>query len=792
MGDVLRGPLVLPEDLLIIPVAELPDELRQKLGDGGEEYAVTRPLARQPSKLIDAAAAQLIEQFREPQTIVQAVISYSRKNKTDPERVLEDSLPLLRQLLFSGVLLPEGNREVRRIETTYATGSLVGPFRIVRCVQVFDDSELYQARDQEKQFVALKLAREGRIASMQPRLDREVAALQRLSGIASPQLIDHGVIDNRPFLATEWISGIDAVSFSADLRQENDRDELLNLLIEIARAYVTIHSRGVIHGDIHPGNLLVGRNGSVTLIDFGLAQTTGCSLAPLLRGGVSFFMEPEYAREVLNHHNLPPASSEGEQFAVGALLYLLATGQHYMDFTLQEEDMLRQIRDAAPLPFVGRGAEPWPDLEEVLGRALAVVPEARHRDMAHFTKALTAVARPSGRPARPDARSGTRLVSEMLMHVGLDSDLYRAGLPQGPLCSVNFGGSGIAYALHRLACLRDAPHLLATADAWIMKAQAEAELEAAFYNPAMDITDATVGHVSLYHAVPGLHLVKAMIAETNGEAATRDAAARAFLASVDMPCLERDLCLGRSGIVLGSAMLLETLPDADDGLRKAVRDYGEQRLSELWAEAAEFDIVGEGRQWPNIGIAHGWAGLLYATFRWNALTRKTIPADVQERLSQLMDFARPSGRGMTWPWRQTPNDDYLVDMPGWCNGSTGIVHLACIAHRSLGDDTLIELAEAAAWHSWEAGEGPVDLCCGYAGRAYALIEMYRSTNDANWLNRARALAERAVQMAPQLRTADHPRHSLYKGELGLTLLIEDLEQPQTAVMPMFGPEGPSA
>jgi len=64
----------------------------------------------------------------------------------------------------------------------------------------------------------------------------------------------------------------------------------------------------------------------------------------------------------------------------------------------------------------------------------------------------------------------------------------------------------------------------------------------------------------------------------------------------------------------------------------------------------------------------------------------------------------------------------------------------------------------------------------------------RRTYEANWIDQARALAERAVQTATQLRTADHPRHSLYKGELGLALLIADLEQPQTAAMPMFGSE----
>jgi serine/threonine-protein kinase len=779
---------VLPEDLLIIPVEELPDDVRQRLGEGEEDFAVTRPLARQPSKLIDGAAARLLEQFRVPKTIVQAVISYSRGSRNDPERVLEESLPLLRQFLLSGLLLPEGNAEARRIEASFRKGALIGQFRVIRCVQVLDDSELYQARDGQNRFVALKIARDGRFASMQQRIDHEIAALRRLAGAVGPELVDHGAHSSRPFLATTWVSGIDVAAAAVDLRQEGAREELLDLFTQIARAYAVLHARGVTHGDVHPGNLLVGRDGRITLIDFGLAHTVGLSSDDALRGGISFFMEPEYAREILNRQKSPPPTLQGEQFAVGALFYLLATGQHYMDFTLQQQEMLEQISAAVPLPFVDRGVEPWPELEAVLCRALASRPQERYPEMTNFAEALKGVARPKTPASIAHRYHADLLLHEVLTHVGIEGDLYRAGISRAPVSSVNFGGAGIAYALYRLACLRDDPHLLAEADAWIMKTEADAKSDAAFFNAAMDLTEATVGRVSIYHALPGVHLVKAIIAAANGESVARATAAAAFLEAIQPRCLERDLCLGRTGTVLGCALLLETFPNRDDTLRGDVRRCGEQRLVQLWNEAAQFEHMDGGRDWPNLGIAHGWAGLLYVTLCWHAVHGTAVPTEVRERLDQLVESARPDGRGVIWPWRQAPNDDQQASMPGWCNGSAGMVHLACLAHQLLGDDALIQMAEGAAWNTWEAGDGPVDLCCGYAGRAYALLELYRHTNEPSWLARAHMLAERAIAIAPQFRTADHPRHSLYKGELGLALLLADLEQPKTAVMPIFGLE----
>src|SRR5690348_2073940 len=146
MSNVLRGLLVLPDDVLIVPVTDLPSDVRSKLGNTSEEFAITRPLGRESSKLIDLAAVQLIEHFRTPQTVVEAVLSYSRTHEADPETTLEECFPLLWQMLTSGFLLPFGTEGARRIQATYSSGDSAGSYRIIRCVQTLDDTELYQAR----------------------------------------------------------------------------------------------------------------------------------------------------------------------------------------------------------------------------------------------------------------------------------------------------------------------------------------------------------------------------------------------------------------------------------------------------------------------------------------------------------------------------------------------------------------------------------------------------------------------------------------------------------------------
>jgi hypothetical protein len=122
----------------------------------------------------------------------------------------------------------------------------------------------------------------------------------------------------------------------------------------------------------------------------------------------------------------------------------------------------------------------------------------------------------------------------------------------------------------------------------------------------------------------------------------------------------------------------------------------------------------------------------------------------------------------------------------WCNGAAGFVHLWSLAERRLGDESFARRAQMAGWSAYEGAAGPSDLCCGFAGRAYALLGLYKHTGDAVWLARARAIAHVAVT---GVRSRSLRPDSLYKGEIGLALLVVDLERPQHACMPLFEPEG---
>ncbi len=357
--------------------------------------------------------------------------------------------------------------------------------------------------------------------------------------------------------------------------------------------------------------------------------------------------------------------------------------------------------------------------------------------------------------------------------------LFRDGLPEPPRASVTYGGAGIACGLYRIALAREDAALLSLADLWAAKAAA-IEGEDGFYRPDSRLVPEQLGRVTPYHTASGVHAVRAQIAHALGDPGSRREAVGAFLAAAEGSCPNPDLTLGRSGLLLGAALLLEAAGEPPE-----LRALGDRLLAGLWEEIDELPPIGGAPERPNLGMAHGWAGTLYASLRWCRAAGRDLPAGLPARLDELAGRAHPRGRGLIWRWYAESGAD-VGTMAGWCNGSAGFVFLWTLAAATFGDPRYGRLAEGAAWNAWEAPDAHGTLCCGLAGRAYALLNLHRHGGGGEWLARARELADRAA--AAIERTAEAP-DSLFKGAVGVAVLAADLARPEDAVFPFFEEEG---
>lgn len=775
----VTGPLVLRSDVVLLPVADLAADVREKFESDEGDYTISRMHGRMPSQIIDSETAALLQLFREPRTIVEAVIENSRVLKKDPESWLDELLPHIGIFLHNRVLVPADEPEQNEIRQLIENGAKVGEWEVLRCVSLIEDSEIYRVRrvaDNDTDG-ALKIAR-SKIDRERSWCGNEESVLRHLGGRVGPRLLDTGSHEERPYLVIEWIDGVEA-SVAGAMRR-HDRVALLEIATSIAGAYADLHDTGVIHSDVHPRNVLIDSRGRANIIDFGWSRIDdGTPLHQAPRAGMYYFFEPEFlagSREGLSL----PSSRAGEQYALAALLYLMTSGVHYLDFRYEKDEMARQVETAPPLPFDARGLAPWPELEQILLRALSKDPAQRFgsmREMADALRVAHAAAEAQSLATAIEPHAAALLEAE-IANFSRGGELFATGYPKAPKASVNFGAAGAAFGLLRIAEVKSDPKLLALAEVWATRAMLFVGNPEGWYDEDGQLSKDILGTIAPFHTAAGLYATRAFLARARGDAFGQRQWLQTFISASLEPIEEIDLTLGRCGTMLFAAMLLDVSRDLPANELARLVDLGDTTLRDVWAKLDARPPIAEAAG-DYLGIAHGWSGYLYATLRWCRAAGTPLPENVAGRLDELANARIEKGRGALWP--RTAGSGLSDRMPGWCNGSAGFVFLWTLAHDLLRNDAYLRLAELAAWNTWEEPVATGDLCCGSAGRAYSLLNLYRHTGEREWLGRAKMLANHAATTLESSLC----RHALWKGDLGIAVLIADLESPETAAMPLF-------
>ncbi len=148
---------------------------------------------------------------------------------------------------------------------------------------------------------------------------------------------------------------------------------LLRYFVQICNAIEYAHSRGVLHCDLKPANILLGEFGDVLVVDWGLAQSQRDPL--WLRGGTFGYMAPEQ-----RDPNVPRLDIRVDVFSLGSILYELLCGERAFPTASGEEPGTTlggrpNVMYEPPVPPSQRaaaGTEVPPELEEVCLRALAL------------------------------------------------------------------------------------------------------------------------------------------------------------------------------------------------------------------------------------------------------------------------------------------------------------------------------------------------------------------------------------------------------------------------------------
>src|SRR5213593_1597459 len=235
-----------------------------------------------------------------------------------------------------------------------------------------------------RRYVALKLlSRAGRSTDAQERLLREARAAGALQHPNIVTIYDLGEADGQLFIAMELVDGRDLSTLIA-LSEPLPLERKLDLVIEVLQGLSYAHERGVIHRDIKPSNVRIASDGSVKIMDFGIARLQSAEVT----GSGAIVGTPTYmAPEQITNGAITPAT---DLFAVGCLLYeLLSFRKPFEGETVH--GVLYQVLTTDPKPLRTTAPSIPAALERVVGKALNKVPEDRYGSAREMQAALFSI-----------------------------------------------------------------------------------------------------------------------------------------------------------------------------------------------------------------------------------------------------------------------------------------------------------------------------------------------------------------------------------------------------------------
>lgn len=238
------------------------------------------------------------------------------------------------------------------MENNQAFKALVGTlldkrYRIEKFLGTGGMSVVFKATDiRDGATVAIKMLRD-EIADDEESLRRFMNESKAVSMLSHPNIVGIRAVSfntKRKYLVMEYVEGISLRTYM-DKRGALDFDEVVSFSEQILAALEHAHSRGVVHRDIKPQNIMVLKDGIIKVTDFGIAKLPEKEAGKTISDnaiGTVYYISPEQAAG-------KPSDSRADLYSLGVMMYEMATGELPFDDDRPITVVMMQIHDK-PLP----------------------------------------------------------------------------------------------------------------------------------------------------------------------------------------------------------------------------------------------------------------------------------------------------------------------------------------------------------------------------------------------------------------------------------------------------------
>ena len=225
---------------------------------------------------------------------------------------------------------------------------------------------------------------------------RFMAEIRTLAGLEHPgiaQLRTAFQYQNQFVMVMEYVEGTTLEKLAAESRIP--LDQMLDYASQVLAALSYAHSQGVTHRDIKPANIMITSHGLVKLMDFGIAKSTGDMqlTRPGTTMGSVYYMSPEQVRG-------GTVDARTDIYSFGVTLYEMLTGRKPFQADTSYSVLNAQLNQA-PTPPREINPALSPELNAIVLRAMAKLPEERFQTADEFRNALKAQREPQAAPVPP-------------------------------------------------------------------------------------------------------------------------------------------------------------------------------------------------------------------------------------------------------------------------------------------------------------------------------------------------------------------------------------------------------
>ena len=264
----------------------------------------------------------------------------------------------------------------------YIGKKLDGRYEITELIGVGGMADVYKATDlAENKVIAVKILKR-EYAGSEEFLRRFRNESKMIASLSHPNVVkvhDVEFSDKLQFIVMEYIDGITLKEYIENEGVLTWKDSV-HFIIQVLRALQHAHDKGVVHRDIKPQNIMLFTDGTIKVMDFGIAKSAleqACTATDQTIGTVHY-ISPEQARG-------DKTDEKSDIYSVGVMFYEMLTGQKPFDSDKPVTVAVMQMKNTPKRPRAVNPNIPA-GLEEIILRAMEKDPENRYQTAADMIK----------------------------------------------------------------------------------------------------------------------------------------------------------------------------------------------------------------------------------------------------------------------------------------------------------------------------------------------------------------------------------------------------------------------